>query len=69
MTLTDPRLDALRLAMTGKAGQKQWAAIDPDANPPVHEFDSQEEAETHVTNFDGRVYRRLGHGLAWERVQ
>lgn len=70
MDLTDPRLDQLRHAMTATGnGRKQWAAIDMDAEAPVTECDSLDEAQTHVDEHGGKVYRRLAHGLAWELVQ
>ncbi|WP_378734956.1 hypothetical protein [Nocardia brasiliensis] len=67
MTLTDPRLEALKHSLT-EPGQKGWAAIDRNGVPPVHEFTTREEAESHITEHGGRLYRRLGHGLAWEAV-
>lgn len=68
MTLTDPRLEALKHSLINP-GQKQWAAIDRDGIPPVHEFSDREDAEAHIADHGGRLYRRLGHGLAWEAVE
>ncbi|WP_280442947.1 hypothetical protein [Nocardia brasiliensis] len=67
MTLTDPRLEVLKHSLI-EPGQKGWAAIDRNSVQPVHEFTTREEAESHIGEHGGRLYRRLGHGLAWEAV-
>ncbi|MBF6063031.1 hypothetical protein IU500_12355 [Nocardia terpenica] len=69
MTLTDLRLEAFKYALTQSIpGQKQWAAIDQNGVPPVNEFASRPDAEAHIDEHGGQLYRRLGHGLAWEAV-